>query len=85
MTVFLPPWANFTLDFAGPYVVKGEVKRRARMKILIFIYCCLATGTGCLLAFPGFYTSDFLCQHAGVVYRKGQPLTMVSVKRAVSL
>ena len=82
---FFPPWANIALDFAGPYVVKGEVNRRARMKILIFIYCCLATGTGCLLAFPGFSTSDFLCQHAGFVYRKWQPLTMVSVKRAVSL
>ena len=69
---FVPPWANIALDFAGPYVVKGEVNRRARMKILILIYCCLATGTGCLLAFPGFSTSDFLCQHAEFVYRKEQ-------------
>ena len=75
-----PPWSNIALDFAGPYVVKGEVNKRVRMKFWILIYCCKATRAVCLLACPGYSTIDFLCKHAEFVYRKGQPLTIVSDK-----
>ena len=73
-----PPWSNVALDFAGPYLVKGEVNKRAKLKIWILIYCCRATRAVCLLACPGYSTSDFLCKHAEFVYRKGQPITIVS-------
>ena len=75
-----PPWSYIALDFAGPYIVKGEVNKRARMKIWILLYCCRATRAVCLLACPGYSTSDFLCKHAEFVFRKGQPISMVSDK-----
>ena len=75
-----PPWSHISLDFAGPYIVKGEVNKRARLKIWILIYCCRATRAVCLLACPGYATADFLIKHAEFVYRKGQPISIVSDK-----
>ena len=73
-----PPWTHIALDFAGPVKVKGEVNKRARLKVWILIYCCRATRAVCLLATPGYSTSDFLCKHMEFVCRKGRPLTIVS-------
>ena len=73
-----PPWRNVSLDFAGPLTVRGEVNRRARMKVWILIYTCRATKSVCLLATPGYSTSDFLCKHNEFIYRKGRPDSVVS-------
>ena len=75
-----PPWTNVALDFAGPYIVKGEVNRRAKLKIWVLLYCCRATRAVCLLACPGYSTKDFLLKHSEFVFRKGQPLSIVSDK-----
>ena len=66
------------LDFCGPYTVKGEVNKKARLKIWVLLYYCRATRAACLLACPGYSTSDFLLKHSEFVYRKGQPLSIVS-------
>ena len=73
-----PPWRNVSLDFAGPLTVRGEVNRRARMKVWILIYTCRATKSVCLLAISGYSTSDFLCKHNEFIYRKGRPDSVVS-------
>merc|ERR1712101_82571 len=66
-----PPWTHIALDFAGPVKVKGEVNKRAMLKVWILIYSCRATKAVCLLATPGYSTADFLC-------RKGRPSSIVS-------
>ena len=73
-----PPWSNIALDFAGPYIVKGEVNKKSRMKLWALIYCCRATKAVCILACPGYSTSDFLCKHTEFVYSHGQPASIVS-------
>ena len=73
-----PPWTNIALDFAGPITVKGQVNNRAKMKVWILVYSCRTTKAVCLLATPGYSTSDFLCKHSEFVYRKGRPSTIVS-------
>ena len=73
-----PPWTNVALDFAGPVVVKGQVNKRATLKVWILVYSCRATKAVCLLATPGYATQDFLCKHDEFVHRKGRPSTIVS-------
>ena len=73
-----PPWTHVALDFAGPITVKGQVNKRAKMKVWILVYSCRTTKAVCLLATPGYSTSDFLCKHSEFVYRKGRPSTIVS-------
>ena len=77
-TTVSPPWRNVALDFAGPIIVKGEVNRRAKMKVWILVYTCRATKAVCLLATPGYSTADFLSKHEEFVYRKGKPDSIVS-------
>ena len=62
-----PPWTHVALDFCGPYTVKGEVNKKARLKIWVLLYCCRATRAVCLLACPGYSTSDFLLKHSEFV------------------
>ena len=73
-----PPWTHIALDFAGPVKVKGEVNKRAMLKVWILIYSCRATKAVCLLATPGYSTADFLCKHTEFVCRKGRPSSIVS-------
>ena len=73
-----PPWTHIALDFAGPVYVKGEVNKRTKMKCWILVYSCRGTKAVCLLATPGYATSDFLSKHAEFVYRKGRPSSIVS-------
>ena len=73
-----PPWRHLALDFAGPVTVKGEVNRRAKLKCWILVYTCRATRAVCLLATSGYSTSDFLCKHEELVFRKGRPESIVS-------
>ena len=73
-----PPWQHVSLDFAGPLVCKGEVNRRARLKVWVLVYTCRATKSVCLLATPGYSTQDFLSKHEEFVFRKGRPDSIVS-------
>ena len=73
-----PPWTHVALDFAGPITVKGQVNRRAKLKVWILVYSCRATKAVCLLATPSYSTADFLNKHAEFVYRKGRPSSIVS-------
>ena len=73
-----PPWTHIAFDFAGPLSVKGEVNKRAKMKVWVLVYSCRATKAVCLLACPGYSTADFLNKHAEFVFRKGRPASVVS-------
>ena len=73
-----PPWRHVALDFAGPVVVKGQVNKRAKMKVWILVYTCRATRAVCLLATPGYSTAEFLSKHEEFIFRKGRPDSVVS-------
>ena len=72
------PWTYVSLDFAGPYKVRGVVNSRARMKCWILVYVCCSTKAVCLLATCGYSTQSFLLRHSEFVARKGAPDKIVS-------
>ena len=72
------PWTFVSLDFAGPYKVKGVVNSRARMKCWVLVYVCRSTKAVCLLATCGYSTQSFLLRHAEFVARMGAPSKIVS-------
>ena len=73
-----PPWTFVSLDFAGPFMVSGEVQKRTRMKCWVLVYCCQSTRAVCLLLTAGYSTSDFLCKHDEFCSRKGIPRKITS-------
>ena len=75
-----PPWTHICLDFAGPVLVKDQVKKRTRMKSWILVYTCRSTKAVCLLCCPGYSTEDFIMKHMEFVSRFGTPLSIVSDK-----
>ena len=72
------PWTFVSLDFAGPYKVRGVVNSRARMKCWVLVYVCRSTKAVCLLATCGYSTQSFLLRHAEFVARMGAPRKIVS-------
>ena len=75
-----PPWMHICLDFAGPILVKDQVKKRTKLKAWILVYTCRSTKAVCLLCCPGYSTEDFLVKHSEFVARCGVPSTIVSDK-----
>lgn len=72
------PWTFVSLDFAGPFKVKGVVNSRARKKCWVLVYVCCSTKAVCLLACCGYSTQAFLLRHEEFVARKGAPDKIVS-------
>ena len=72
------PWTYVSLDFAGPFKVKGVVNSRARMKCWVLLYVCCSTKAVCLLATSGYSTQNFLLKHEEFKARKGDPTKIVS-------
>ena len=72
------PWTTVSLDFAGPFRVKGVVNSRARMKCWVIVYVCCSTKAVCLLAVSGYSTQSFLIRHAEFVTTKGAPKKIIS-------
>ena len=38
-----PPWTYVSLDYFGPYIIRGEVNRRSKGKVFGVIFNCLVT------------------------------------------
>ena len=72
------PWTYISLDFCGPYRVKGAVNKRAKMKCWIVVYCCRSTKAVCLMATCGYDTASFLLKHEEFVANHGAPASIVS-------
>ena len=72
------PWSHISLDFAGPFVVKGAVNSRAKMKSWVVVYCCRSSKAVCLLATCGYSTASFLLKHEEFVATHGAPISIVS-------
>ena len=72
------PWTHVSLDFCGPFQIKGVVNARARMKSWVLVYVCRSTKAVCLLPTSGYGTQSFLMKHEEFIARKGNPSSMVS-------
>ena len=73
-----PPWTFVSLDYAGPFIIRGEVNKRSRSKCWIIVYVCRSTKAVCLLPTASYDTESFLVRHEEFVSRKGQPQSIVS-------
>ena len=77
-SVVCPPWTHVSLDYAGPFLIRGEVNKRVRSKCWIVVYVCRSTKAVCLLPTSGYDTESFLVRHEEFISRKGQPRSIVS-------
>ena len=73
-----PPWTFVSIDYAGPFIIRGEVNKRSRSKCWIIAYICRSTKAVCLLPTCGYDTESFLIRHEEFVSRMGQPKSIVS-------
>ena len=73
-----PPWTFISLDYVGPFIIRGEINKRSRAKCWIIVYICRSTKAVCLLPTSGYDTESFLVRHEEFVARKGQPKSIVS-------
>ena len=73
-----PPWTFISLDYAGPFIIRGEVNRRSRSKCWIIVYICRSTKAVCLLPTASYDTESFLVRHEEFIARKGLPQSIVS-------
>ena len=72
------PWTFVSLDFCGPFKIKGVVNARARKKCWVVVYVCCSTKAVCLLACCGYSTQAFLLRHEEFIARKGAPKLIIS-------
>ena len=68
-----PPFTNLSLDFAGPFTIKGTVNTRARKKVWLAIYVCRNTKAVEILVVDGYSTAAFLLKHQEFVARYRNP------------
>merc|ERR1712232_818431 len=60
-----PPFTHISLDFMGPFTVKGLANQRARIKVFGLVIVCQNTRAVKVLPVPGYSTEKFL-----IAYRK---------------
>ena len=73
-----PPWTFISLDYAGPFIIRGEVNKRSRAKCWIIVYVCRSTKAVCLLPTASYDAESFLVRHEEFTARKGLPKSIVS-------
>ena len=54
-----PPFTHVSLDFMGPFLVRGMGNSRVRMKVWGLILVCLNSKAVTLMATAGYITGDF--------------------------
>ena len=73
-----PPFTNISLDFMGPYQVKGLGNQRARIKVYGLVIVCQNTSAVKVLAVPGYDTGSFLLALKKFTNNFGTPELIVS-------
>ena len=73
-----PAWHSTSLDYFGPYEVKGEVNKRARSKAYGLIFNCMQTWAIHIELCPDYSTDKFLCAFRRFVAIRGYPKTLFS-------
>ena len=72
-----PPFTNTSLDFCGPFVVKGMGNSRVTHKCWGLVFVCLNTKATKLFASPGYSTDDFLTTYTKFVSNFGTPSQII--------
>ena len=75
-----PPFSNVSLDFLGPYKIKGLANQRARIKVYGLLLVCQNTRALKLLPVPGYSTESFLLAYICFTSNHGSPALSVSDK-----
>ena len=73
-----PPFTNISLDFMGPFKVKGLANQRARIKVYGLVLVCQNTRAVKALAVPGYDTGTFLNSYRKFTNDFGTPELVVS-------
>ena len=73
-----PPFTNVSLDYLGPYQVKGLANSRARVKVYGLVFVCQNIRAVKLLAVPGYDTYSFLLAYSRFTSDYGAPALVVS-------
>ena len=72
------PWTNISLDYAGPFLIKGMVNTRAKKKVWVGVYVCRNTKAVAFTLMAGYDTKSFLMQHSKFIYEHGVPDKVVT-------
>ena len=73
-----PPFTNISLDFLGPFKVRGLANQRARVKVYGLLIVCQNTRALKLLPVPGYDTGSFLLAYVRYTSNCGRPALIVS-------
>ena len=73
-----PPFTNISLDFMGPFQVKGLGNQRARIKVYGLVIVCQNVRAVKLLPVPGYDTGSFLVSYKRFTNDFGTPELIVS-------
>ena len=73
-----PPFTNISLDFMGPFQVKGLGNQRARIKVYGLVIVCQNTRAVKLLPVPGYDTASFLVAYRRFTNDFGTPELIIS-------
>ena len=77
-TVPCPPFTHVSLDFLGPYLVRGLGNQRARIKVYGLVIVCQNVRAVKLYAVPGYDTYSFLLAYTRFVADHNAPALVVS-------
>ena len=72
------PWTNISLDYAGPFLIKGMVNTRAKKKVWVGVYVCRNTKAVAFTLMAEYDTKSFLMQHSKFIYEHGVPDKVVT-------
>ena len=73
-----PPFTNISLDFLGPYQVRGLANQRAKVKVYGLVVVCQNTRAVKLLPVPGYDTQSFMLAYVRFTSNFGTPALICS-------
>ena len=73
-----PPFLTTSLDLAGPFLVRDQVKKRVQMKVWVTLFTCTATRALDLEVTPGYDEDSFVQALRKFTCRRGQPKEIIS-------
>ena len=72
------PFTHVSIDFLGPYEVRGVANKRAKVKVFGLVIVCQNTRAVKLMAVPGYDTYSFLLAYVRFTSDHGSPRLVVS-------
>ena len=73
-----PPFMTTSLDLAGPFEVRDQVKKRTTMKVWLVVFTCTATRAIDLEVAPAYNEDSFILSYKKFTNRRGPPAEVIS-------